>query len=118
MSIRTILVDDEKLAIQGLQLRLEARLLHGVQRSWAAQLAADHGLPLDDPDPDELSKVLGFDSHAFIFKDGGWYRVDGTQPGPVSPFAPAARPKDGEAEGEGGRRPETPAESPSRQSSG
>ena len=60
----------------------------------------------------------GFDSHAFIFKDGGWYRVDGTQPGPVSPFAPAAQPKDGEAEGQGGRRPEAPAGSPSRPSRG
>lgn len=70
-----------------LQLRLEARLLRGVQRSWAAQLAADRGMPLDDPDPDELSKVLGFDSLAFVFKGDGWYRVDGTQPPPPSPIA-------------------------------
>lgn len=99
-----------------LQLRLEARLLHGVQRSWAAQLAADHGLPLDDPDPEELSEVLGFDSQAFIFKDGGWYRLDGTQPGPVSPFAPAAAPKEGEAADE--KKPEVPAASSGQQSSG
>lgn len=105
-----------------LQLRLEARLLHGVQRSWAAQLAADHGLPLDDPDPEELSRVLGFDGQAFIFKDGGWYRVDGTQPGPVSPFAPAAKPKDGEApsdpDAKPGAKPEAPAASPTQQSAG
>lgn len=77
-----------------LQLRLEAVLLHGVQRSWAAQLAADRGRPLDDPDPDELSDVLGFDSRAFVFRDGRWYRTDGTQPGPISPFAPPAKPSD------------------------
>lgn len=101
-----------------LQLRLEARLLHGVQRSWAAQLAADHGLPLDDPDPDDLSNVLGFDSRAFMFKDGGWYRVDGTQPGPVSPFAPPAKAADGVVPGEGDKKPEAPAEAPTPQSSG
>ncbi|MFO0833823.1 MAG: hypothetical protein U0638_02545 [Phycisphaerales bacterium] len=105
-----------------LQLRLEARLLHGVQRSWAAQLAADHGLPLDDPDPEELSKVLGFDSQAFIFKDGGWYRVDGTQPGPISPFAPAAKPKDGAAPNDPDARPDAkpvaPQASPPQQSAG
>ncbi len=98
-----------------LQLRLEARLLHGVQRSWAAQLAADHGLPLDDPDADELSKVLGFDSRAFIFKDGGWYREDGTQPGPISPFAP--KPAEGEAP-PGDTKPETPATTPEETASG
>lgn len=101
-----------------LQLRLEARLLHGVQRSWAAQLAADHGLPLDDPDPEELSKVLGFDSRAFIFKDGGWYRVDGTQPGPISPFAPAAKPKDATSPSDSDAKPEAPVSSPTQQSSG
>ncbi|MCC6970478.1 MAG: hypothetical protein IT434_09675 [Phycisphaerales bacterium] len=98
-----------------LQLRLEARLLHGVQRSWAAQLAADHGLPLDDPDPEELSKVLGFDSRAFVFKDGGWYRVDGSQPGPVSPFAP--KPAEGGAP-PGDTKPETPVNSPEETASG
>ncbi|MCC6227656.1 MAG: hypothetical protein IT432_00315 [Phycisphaerales bacterium] len=101
-----------------LQLRLEARLLHGVQRSWAAQLAADHGLPLDDPDPDDLSNVLGFDSLAIVFKNGGWYRVDGTQPGPVSPFAPAAKPADGGAPGDGNIKPQAPVETPNQQSSG
>lgn len=99
-----------------LQLRLEARLLHGVQRSWAAQLAADHGLPLDDPDPEELSKVLGFDSRAFIFKDGGWYRVDGTQPGPISSFLPASKPKEDQIEDV--KKPDVPAATSGQTSSG
>ncbi|MBL8760681.1 MAG: hypothetical protein JNL50_05195 [Phycisphaerae bacterium] len=101
-----------------LQLRLEARLLHGVQRSWAAQLAADHGLPLDDPDADELSKVLGFDSLAFVFRDGGWYRVDGTQPGPRSAFGPAGKPGEGSAPTGDEQRPEESTKPPEEKSSG
>ncbi len=54
------------------QLRFEAILLRGVQRSWAAQMAVDMGAPLRDPDPDQLAQVYGVDPARAWWRDGQW----------------------------------------------
>jgi hypothetical protein len=54
------------------QLRFEAALLNGIQRSWAAQITVDEAAPLRDPDPAEVAATYGVDaSHAF-FRAGKW----------------------------------------------
>ena len=53
-------------------LRLESRLLNGIHRSWAAQLAADQGEPLRDAEPDRLAKHFGIDPSANVYRDGDW----------------------------------------------
>ncbi len=54
------------------QLRFEAILLRGVQRSWAAQAAVDMGAPLRDPDPDQLAPVYGVDPARACWRAGKW----------------------------------------------
>jgi hypothetical protein len=54
------------------QLRFEAILLRGVQRSWAAQVAVDMGAPLRDPDPDQLAEVYGVDPARAYWREGNW----------------------------------------------
>lgn len=54
------------------QLRFESRLLAGIQRSWAAQVAADLGEPLRDPNPSDLAYVLGIDPTLVYWRDGKW----------------------------------------------
>ena len=53
-------------------LRFESRLLSGLQRSWAAQVAADLGEPLRDPDPEDLAFVLDVDASTVYWRDGAW----------------------------------------------
>jgi len=53
-------------------LRFESRVLSGVQRSWGAQLAADLGEPLRDPDPAAVVDAVGIDADASVFVDGEW----------------------------------------------
>jgi hypothetical protein len=59
---------DEYLA----QLRFEAALLNGIQRSWAAQITVDQGAPLRDPDPAEVGATYGVDAARAFFRDGKW----------------------------------------------
>ncbi|MBX3363463.1 MAG: hypothetical protein KF866_01750 [Phycisphaeraceae bacterium] len=54
------------------QLRFESRLLAGVHRSWSAQVASDAGLPVRDPDPDELAPTLGVDASKVFWRSGRW----------------------------------------------
>jgi len=58
------------------QLRFESRLLKGVQRSWAAQLAMDGGAPLLDADPEGLARALsaryGLQTERRLWRDGAW----------------------------------------------
>lgn len=73
------------------QLRFESRLLQGIQRSWSAQIVADGGEPLRDPEVSELADAMGVDPAAVYWRDGRW--VTGltgaaTQPG-ARPGAPA-----------------------------
>ena len=40
------------------QLRFEAVLLNGIQRSWSAQMVVDLGATLRDPDPEDLGEFV------------------------------------------------------------
>jgi hypothetical protein len=53
-------------------LRFESRVLSGVQRSWGAQLAADLGEPLRDPDPAAVADAVGYDPARRVLRDGVW----------------------------------------------
>lgn len=61
-------------------LRLELRLLSGIQRSWSGQLAADRGAPLLDPDPRELGASLtdrhGVSPSKPLWRKGQWTGTD------------------------------------------
>ena len=54
------------------QLRFEAALLNGIQRSWAAQVVVDQGAPLRDPDLEELAPTYGVDPGKPFWRDGEW----------------------------------------------
>lgn len=54
------------------QLRFEAALLNGIQRSWAAQVIVDLGAPLRDPDLDEVAPTYGVDPAKAYWRDGKW----------------------------------------------
>jgi hypothetical protein len=69
------------------QLRLEATLLQGVQRSWAAQVLSDDGAPLLDPDPAELPRVMDVDPSRRVWRAGRWVRPEGAE-GAEVPRAP------------------------------
>ena len=54
------------------QLRIEAVLLQGTQRSWAAQVLSDAGAPLRDLDPAELPGTYAVDPKKVLGRDGQW----------------------------------------------
>lgn len=58
-------------------LRFEARMLSGAHRSWAAQVIADAGSPVRDPDPRELPAVLRVDPRKVLWRDGRWVAPEG-----------------------------------------
>ncbi len=53
-------------------LRLEAILLRGVHKSWAAQLSRDHGAPLRDAAADELAARFNIDASATLWRNSAW----------------------------------------------
>ncbi len=53
-------------------LRVESWILDGQQRTWAAQVAADEGAPLHDPDPAELAPTYGVDPANAFWRNGRW----------------------------------------------
>jgi len=63
-------------------LRFESRLLNGIQRSWSAQIAADRGAPLRDPNPEELAASFGVDPKRSVYRSGRW-----TEPAESAPAA-------------------------------
>jgi len=65
------------------QIRLEAWLLQGANRSWAAQLTADDGAPLSDPDPASLCSRLRIDGTKMYWRLGAW--VAASQPAQQNP---------------------------------
>lgn len=83
-------------------LRFEARMLSGAHRSWAAQVIADAGSPVRDPDPGELAGVLAVDPRKTLWRDGRWIAPEGDQPPPEAdqPATPAKKP---DAEGQIGQ---------------
>ena len=54
------------------QLRFEAAVLNGIQRSWAAQVIVDLGAPLRDPDLDEVAPTYGVDPARPYWREGKW----------------------------------------------
>lgn len=54
------------------QFRAESLLLRGVYRSWSAQILADEGEPLRDPNPTDLAISFGVDPHATLWRKGSW----------------------------------------------
>ncbi len=56
------------------QLRLESLLLAGIQRSWSAQVTADRGEPLRDPDPAELAPTYSVDPTLSVWREGRWQK--------------------------------------------
>lgn len=73
-------------------LRFESRLLRGIHQSWGAQIAADGGAPLLDPDPDRVPELLlaryGVDTTKRLWRDGVWVE-------PPTAAAPAEEPAPG-----------------------
>jgi len=59
------------------QLRFEAVLLNGIQRSWSAQMVVDLGATLRDPDPEELGKSYGVEASRPYWRGGRWVGADG-----------------------------------------
>lgn len=74
-----------------LQLRLEALLLSGVQRSWSGQILIDGGAPLRELDADELAPRFGVDAARPLWRDGEWAPVHDRAESPA-PEAPAPNP--------------------------
>lgn len=68
--------EEEYLAL----LRFQARLLDGIQQSWAAEIITSGGAPLLDPDPAEFLRVAreryGLDPASVVYEDGEWRRVE------------------------------------------
>jgi hypothetical protein len=62
-------LDDEELTAQ---LRFEAALLNGIQRSWGATIIIDQGSPLRDPDPDQLASYYRVDASKPYWRNGAW----------------------------------------------
>jgi hypothetical protein len=54
------------------QLRFEAWLLQGHQRSWASQMGMDDGAPLVDPDPAQIGPLFGVDVTLVLWRNGVW----------------------------------------------
>jgi hypothetical protein len=88
-------------------LRFESRMLNGIQRSWAAQIATDLGAPLRELDPDELAPTLGVDPSKTLWRDGQWIAPD-TPDTSDTPDAQAPPPVETPIE----KEPEQPKEKP------
>jgi hypothetical protein len=75
------------------QLRFEAWLLQGDQRSWAAQVTVDHGAVLRDPSPEAVGDAFGVDTKKTLWRKGVWVEPlvqPAPQPMPAQPDAPDA----------------------------
>jgi hypothetical protein len=71
------------------QLRFEARVLNGVQRSWGAQIEMDQGAPFRDVDLETLATRYGVDTQRPLFRNGDWQAVDPVpDPATSSPAPP------------------------------
>ena len=72
-------------------LRLESQLLSGIQRSWSAQVSADRGAPLRDPDPADVAPAFDIDPAQCVFRNGQWTEPAAPQGTGVTP-APSPKP--------------------------
>lgn len=89
-----------------LQLRTEAAILNGVQRSWAASTMVDAGAPVRDADPAELAATFSVDPAFAIYRNGKWVKVSGKADG-TSTQLPAGAPQGERSAG----KPTSPAAS-------
>ncbi|HYD01419.1 MAG TPA: hypothetical protein VEB22_09355, partial [Phycisphaerales bacterium] len=55
-----------------IQYRAESLLLRGAYRSWSAQVLADDGEPLRDPNADDIAPWFGVDTRATVWRNGAW----------------------------------------------
>lgn len=89
------------------QLRFESWLLAGLHRSWAAQVGADAGAPLRDPEPASVARAYLIDPRLCYRRNGKWTGTpaggppptppdDATPDQPAAPAAPGA-PSSGQA---------------------
>lgn len=60
---------DQQLLVQ---YRAESLLLKGAYRSWSAQLLADDGEALRDPNAGDVAVSFGVDTRATLWRDGAW----------------------------------------------
>jgi hypothetical protein len=74
------------------QLRFESLILQGAQRSWAAQVAADSGAPLTDPDAGGLAAAFDVDSTLVLWRNGHWVADPNAAPR-TKPAPPAKKPE-------------------------
>lgn len=74
------------------QLRFESRLLRGIHQSWGAQVAADGGAPLLDPDPQRVPDLLAARYRVVparrVWRDGAWVEPDPATPAEPTPADP------------------------------
>ncbi|MEL7473742.1 MAG: hypothetical protein AAGK04_10535 [Planctomycetota bacterium] len=87
-------------------LRLESRLLSGIHRSWAAQIAADLGAPLRDADAATAARTLGIDASRTLYREGAW--VSPLQSPPTPDPAPDTIETDAPADYSADHSEETP----------
>jgi hypothetical protein len=79
------------------QLRFESLILQGAQRSWAAQVAADSGAPLTDPDAGGLAAAFDVDPTLVLWRDGHWVADPNAAPRPKPAPPPAKKPENPQA---------------------
>ncbi len=53
-------------------LGYQSLLLHGTQKSWAAELAVGLGRPILDPEPSEIAPTMGVDPTKVYYRAGKW----------------------------------------------
>src|SRR5205823_11779571 len=73
------------------QLRFESLILQGAQRSWAAQVTADGGAPLIDPEAGGLAAAFDVDPSLVLWRDGRWTADPNTPPRPKPTPPPAQK---------------------------
>jgi len=76
------------------QLRFDAWLLQGSQRSWASQMGMDGGLPLVEPDPNRVGLQFGVDSSLILWRNGSWIADPNAPKPPPKPDPKADADKD------------------------
>lgn len=77
-----------------MQLRFESLILQGTQRSWAAQVTADGGAPLIDPEAGGLAAAFDVDPTLVLWRDGKWVADPSLppRPKPTPPPPPVQKP--------------------------
>jgi hypothetical protein len=91
------------------QLRTEATVLAGSQRSWAGQIIADAGAPLRELDVAEIAPSFGVSAATPLWRDGKWVADPSAKPAPAPG---AAAPADGPGGATAPAQPAVPVVTP------